>query len=65
MANLSPNGNHGALEGSSQIIAAALPDSFTPSNAIGTENTVVNPGETFIINIAVGLSEWETVWDHH
>ena len=55
--DLSPNGNHGALEGSTQIIAAALPDSFTPANAIGIETTVVNPSETFTTNISASLTE--------
>lgn len=57
VADLSPNGNHGALEGSSQIVAAALPDSFTPTNAVGIETTVVNPGETFITNISASLTD--------
>lgn len=55
--DLSPNKNHGALEGSSQIVAAALPDNFTPTNAIGIENTVVNLGETFTTNISASLAE--------
>ena len=55
--DLSPSGNHGALEGSTQIIAAALPDSFTPANAIGIETTVVNPSETFTTNISASLTE--------
>ena len=55
--DLSPNKNHGALEGSTQIIVAALPDNFTPTNAIGIENTVVNPGETFTTHISASLAE--------
>ena len=55
--DLSPNKNHGALEGSSQIVATALPDNFTPTNAIGIENTVVNLGETFTTNISASLAE--------
>ena len=55
--DLSPNGNHAILEGSTQIIAATLPDSFTPANAIGIESKVVNPGETFTTNISAGLTE--------
>ena len=57
VADLSPNGNHGALEGSSQIIAAALPNSFTPTNAIGIETTIVNLGETFTTNISASLTD--------
>ncbi len=55
-ADLSPNGNHGVLEGSTQIIAATLPNSFTPANAIDVESTVINPSETFTTNISVGLT---------
>ena len=55
--DLSPNGNHGAAGGSAQIIAATLPDSFVPANAVGVENKVVNPGKTFTTNISVGLAE--------
>ena len=54
--DLSPNGNHGALEGSSQIVAAALPDSFTPTNAIGIESAIVNPSETFTADISASLT---------
>ncbi len=54
--DLSPNRNYGVLEGSSQIIAAALPDSFTPANAIGIESKVVNPGDTFTTKISAGLT---------
>ena len=55
--DLSPNGNHGALEGSTQIIGAALPDDFTPTNAVGIESTIVNPGETFTANISASLTD--------
>ena len=55
--DLSPNGNYGVIEGSTQIIAADLPDSFTPTNAVGVESAVVNPGETFTTNISAGLTE--------
>ncbi len=57
VADLSPNGNHGSLEGSSQIIAAALSNSFTPTNAVGIETTVVNPGDTFTTNISASLTD--------
>ena len=46
-----------ALEGSSQIVAAALPDSFTPTNAIGIESAIVNPSELFTANISASLTD--------
>lgn len=57
VADLSPNRNHGSLEGSAQIIAASLPDSFTPANAIGLESRIVSPSETFMTNISASLTE--------
>ena len=56
VADLSPNRNHGSLEGAAQIIAAALPDSFTPTNAVGIDSKIVNPGETFTTNISASLT---------